>query len=158
MKLNVMKLFRDLMKLGKVVTEEGVLIFEGDVLTEGMEVYIEDEAGNIVPAPDGTYGEYKVVDGKVAPAEEPEPEAEPSEETVEQAEEEVTEPEPEAEPAPDYEKRFEALENELADLRAAIAELQKEKDDMEFSALKPAEKEIKDFASKEDKGALKYFK
>ena len=70
MKVNVMKLFRDLLKLGKVETEEGILIFEGDVLTEGMEVFIEDEAGNIVPAPDGQYGEYKVVDGKVAPKEE----------------------------------------------------------------------------------------
>ena len=58
MKFNVMKLFRDLMRLGKVETEEGILIFEGEVLTEGMEVFIEDEAGNIVPAPDGQYGEY----------------------------------------------------------------------------------------------------
>lgn len=157
MKLNVMKLFRDLMKLGKVETEEGILIFEGDVLTEGMEVFIEDESGSIVPAPDGQYGEYKVVDGKVAPAEEPEPEAEPAPEAepVEQAEEEPTE-EPEVE-TPDYEKRFEALEAEIADLKAAIAELQKEKDDMEFSQLKPAEKEIKDIATKESKGAMKYF-
>lgn len=159
MKVNVMKLFRDLMKLGKVETEEGILIFEGDVLTEGMEVFIEDESGNIVPAPDGQYGEYKVVDGKVVPAEEPEPEAEPAPEAepVEQAEEEPTEePAPEAE-TPEYEKRIEALEAEIADLKAAIAELQKEKDDMEFSALKPAEKEIKDIATKEGKGALKYF-
>lgn len=159
MKINVMKLFRDLMKLGKVETEEGVLIFEGDVLTEGMEVFIEDEAGNIVPAPDGQYGEYKVVDGKVAPKEEPAEVEEPAVEQVEQAEEPVTE-EPVTEPEPEedkYEKRFEALEAEIADLRAAIAELQKEKDDMEFNALKPAEKEIKDFAAKETKGALKYF-
>lgn len=162
MKVNVMKLFRDLLRLGKVETEEGILIFEGDVLTEGMEVFIEDEAGNIVPAPDGQYGEYKVVEGKVAPKEEAEPEAEPAPEAepVAQAEEgePATEPEPEPEAeTPDYEKRFEALEAEIADLKAAIAELQKEKDDMEFSALKPAEKEIKDIVSKANKGALKYF-
>lgn len=162
MKVNVMKLFRDLLRLGKVETEEGILIFEGDVLTEGMEVFIEDEAGNIVPAPDGQYGEYKVVDGKVAPKEEAEPEAEPAPEAepVAQAEEgePATEPEPEPEAeTPDYEKRFEALEAEIADLKAAITELQKEKDDMEFSALKPAEKEIKDIVSKANKGALKYF-
>lgn len=161
MKLNVMKLFRDLLKLGKVETEEGILIFEGDVLTEGMEVFIEDEAGNIVPAPDGQYGEYKVVDGKVAPKEEaPATEEAPAEEQqVEQATEEAPAEEAPAteEETPDYEKRFEALEAEIADLKAAIAELQKEKDDMEFSALKPAEKEIKDIVSKANKGALKYF-
>ena len=153
MKLNVMKLFRDLMKLGKVETEQGVLIYEGEVLEEGTEVFIEDENGNIVPAPDGQYGEYKVVDGKIAPAEVVEPEPEVTE--VEQ-EEEVVEPEPEVE-TPDYEKRFEALEAEIADLKAAIAELQKEKEDMEFSQLKPAEKEIKDIVTKESKGAMKYF-
>lgn len=156
MDIKILKLFRSLMKLGKVDTDNGTLIFEGDVLTEGMEVYIEDEAGNIVPAPDGQYSEYKVVDGKVAPAEseaEPEPAAEPVQQAEEQPEEKpTTEPEPDM-----YEKRLEALENELADLRAAIAELQKEKDDMEFSQLKPAEKEIKDIATKESKGAMKYF-
>lgn len=162
MKLNVIRLFSELLKLGKVETDNGTLIFEGDVLTEGMEVFIEDENGNIVPAPDGQYSEYIVKNGKVAPKEaEPatEPEAEPAQE-VEQAEEPAaeepaTEPEPEA--TPDYEERIAALENELADLKAAIAELQKEKDDMEFSALKPAEKEIKDIVSKANKGALKYF-
>lgn len=154
-----MKLFRDLMRLGKVETEEGILIFEGDVLTEGMEVFVEDEAGNIVPAPDGQYGEYKVVDGKVAPKEEEAPaEPEAPAEEVKQAEEEVTEPEQVAEPEEDkYEKRFEALEAEIADLRAALAELKKERDDMEFSAMRPAEKEIKDFAAKDTKGAMKYF-
>lgn len=155
MKLNVMKLFRDLMKLGKVETEQGVLIYEGEVLEEGTEVFIEDENGNIVPAPDGTYSEYVVKDGKIATAEVVEPEPEVTE--VEQADEEPTaDPEPEVE-TPDYEKRFEALEAEIADLKAAIAELQKEKEDMEFSQLKPAEKEIKDIVTKESKGAMKYF-
>jgi predicted RNase H-like nuclease (RuvC/YqgF family) len=160
MKVNVMKLFRDLMKLGKVETDNGVLIYEGDVLTEGTEVFIEDESGNIIPAPDGQYGDYKVVDGKIAPSDPvEEPVEEPVAESVEQSEEPATEPEPESEPEEDkYEKRFEALEKEIEDLKAALAELQKEKEDMEFSALKPAEKEIKDLAAKNvSKGALKYF-
>lgn len=157
MDIKILKLFRSLLKLGKVETEEGVLIFEGEVLTEGMEVFIEDENGNIVPAPDGQYGEYKVVDGKVAPKEEaPETEEAPAEE-VEQAEQVVEEEQVEEPQTPDYEKRFEALEAEIADLREALAELKKEKEDMEFSALKPAEKEIKDFAAKDTKGAMKYF-
>ena len=168
MKLNVMKLFRDMLKLGKIETEQGILIYEGDVLAEGMEVFIEDENGNIVPAPDGQYGDYKVVDGKIAPSEAPEaePEAEPAQEEIAQAQEEepaqeeqpAEEPAAEAEPENDkYEKRFEALEAEIADLKAAIAELQKEKEDMEFSSMKPAEKEIKDIATKKKAGALKFF-
>lgn len=156
MKLNVMKLFRDLMKLGKLETEQGVLIYEGDVLGEGTEVFIEDESGNIVPAPDGQYGEYLVKDGKIAPKEEEAPAQEEPAEEVAESQEEVKQEEVPAE-TPDYEKRFEALEAELADLRAAIAELKKEKEDMEFSAMKPAEKEVKDIAAKESKGAMKYF-
>ena len=158
MKLNVMKLFRDLMKLGKVETDNGVLIFEGDVLTEGTEVFIEDENGNIVPAPDGQYGDYKVVDGKIAPAEVVEPEAKPESEEVMQ-EEVIVVPEPEfKEPDDDrYEVRISALESKIAELEGKVAELISAKEELEFSQLKPAEKEIKDIATKEGKGALKYF-
>lgn len=158
MKLNVMKLFRDLMKLGKVETDNGVLIYEGDVLTEGTEVFIEDENGNIVPAPDGQYGDYKVVDGKIAPAEVVEPEAKPESEEVMQ-EEVIVEPEPEVKESDDdkYEERISALESKIAELEGKVAELISAKEELEFSQLKPAEKEIKDIATKEGKGALKYF-
>ena len=158
MKLNVMKLFRDLMKLGKVETDNGVLIFEGDVLTEGTEVFIEDENGNIVPAPDGKYSEYVVKDGKIAPAEVVEPEAKPESEEVMQ-EEVIVEPEPEVKESDDdkYEERISALESKIAELEGKGAELISAKEELEFSQLKPAEKEIKDIATKEGKGALKYF-
>ena len=161
MKANVMKLFRDLMRLGKVETDNGVLIYEGDVLTEGTEVFIEDESGNIVPAPDGMYGDYKVVDGKIAPSDPVEdPVEEPAtEEPVKQSEEPATEPKQKSEPEPDkYEERISALESKIAELEGKIAELLSEKEDMEFSALKPAEKEIKDLAANQkSRGALKYF-
>lgn len=158
MKLNVMKLFRDLMKLGKVETDNGVLIYEGDVLEVGTEVFIEDENGNIVPAPDGQYGDYKVVDGKIAPAEVVEPEAKPESEEVMQ-EEVIVVPEPEfKEPDDDrYEERISALESKIAELEGKVAELISAKEELEFSQLKPAEKEIKDIATKESKGAMKYF-
>lgn len=158
MKLNVMKLFRDLMKLGKVETDNGVLIYEGDVLTEGTEVFIEDENGNIVPAPDGQYGDYKVVDGKIAPAEVVEPEAKPESDEVMQ-EEVIVEPEPEVKESDDdkYEERISALESKIAELEGKVAELISAKEELEFSQLKPAEKEIKDIATKESKGAMKYF-
>lgn len=158
MKLNVMKLFRDLMKLGKVETDNGVLIYEGDVLTEGTEVFIEDENGNIVPAPDGQYSEYVVKDGKIAPSEVVEPEVKPESEEVMQ-EEVIVEPEPEVkEPDDDkYEERISALESKIAELEGKVAELISAKEELEFSKLKPAEKEIKDIATKESKGAMKYF-
>lgn len=158
MKLNVMKLFRDLMKLGKVETDNGVLIYEGDVLEVGTEVFIEDENGNIVPAPDGQYGDYKVVDGKIAPTEVVEPEAKPESEEVMQ-EEVIVEPEPEVKESDDdkYEERISALESKIAELEGKVAELISAKEELEFSQLKPAEKEIKDIATKESKGAMKYF-
>ena len=158
MKLNVMKLFKDLMKLGKVETDNGVLIYEGDVLTEGTEVFIEDENGNIVPAPDGKYSEYVVKDGKIAPEEVVEPEAKPESEEVMQ-EEVIVEPEPEVKESDDdkYEERISALESKIAELEGKVAELISAKEELEFSQLKPAEKEIKDIATKESKGAMKYF-
>lgn len=158
MNLNVMKLFRSLMKLGKVETDNGVLIYEGDVLEVGTEVFIEDENGNIVPAPDGQYGDYKVVDGKIAPAEVVEPEAKPESEEVMQ-EEVIVEPEPEVKESDDdkYEERISALESKIAELEGKVAELISAKEELEFSQLKPAEKEIKDIATKESKGAMKYF-
>ena len=158
MKLNVMKLFRDLMKLGKVETDNGVLIYEGDVLEVGTEVFIEDENGNIVPAPDGKYSEYVVKDGKIAPSEVVEPEAKPESEEVMQ-EEVIVEPEPEVKESDDdkYEERISALESKIAELESKVAELISAKEELEFSQLKPAEKEIKDIATKESKGAMKYF-
>ena len=158
MNLNVMKLFRSLMKLGKVETDNGVLIYEGDVLEVGTEVFIEDENGNIVPAPDGKYSEYVVKDGKIAPAEVVEPEAKPESEEVMQ-EEVIVEPEPEVKESDDdkYEERISALESKIAELEGKVAELISAKEELEFSQLKPAEKEIKDIATKESKGAMKYF-
>lgn len=158
MNLNVMKLFRSLMKLGKVETDNGVLIYEGDVLEVGTEVFIEDENGNIVPAPDGKYSEYVVKDGKIAPSEVVEPEVKPESEEVMQ-EEVIVEPEPEVKESDDdkYEERISALESKIAELEGKVAELISAKEELEFSKLKPAEKEIKDIATKESKGAMKYF-
>ena len=159
MKNKLMKLFFEMMKFGKVETDNGTLIYEGDVLGEGTEVYIEDENGNIVPAPDGTYGDYKVVDGKIAPAEveEPKEPETPAEEPVAQAEEGTEPSEPTEPETPDYEERIVALENTVAELKAVIAEMVAQKEELEFSKMKPAEKEIKDIATEANKGALKYF-
>lgn len=151
------------MKFGKVETPEGILIYEGDVLAEGTEVFIEDAEGNIVPAPDGTYGEYEVKEGKIAPkAEEaPETEEKPAEEEAMAGEEKPAEGDgekPAEEPATDdKEERIAALEAAVAELKAAIEALAAAKEEQEFSNLKPAEKEIKDIATNKTKGAMKYF-
>lgn len=160
-----MKLFRDMMKFGKVETPEGILIFEGDVLVEGTEVFIEDAEGNIIPAPDGMYGDYKVVDGKVAPKEE-EVVEEPTEPEVVVEQEEVvveeptepTEPETPEETPNEVDERIARLEQEIADLKTRLDELTKKYEDMEFKSMKPAEKEVKDIATETSKGAMKYFK
>lgn len=165
MNIKLAKIFRDLMAFGKVETPEGVLIYEGDVLAEGTEVFIEDENGNIIPAPDGSYGEYEVKDGKIAPKEEEKPadEEKPAEEEVKEeetpAEEEKpaeTEPEKKEDEEDKYEARIKALEDEVASLKSLLDELVK-KEEEAFSSLKPAEKEIKDVQTGKGKGALKYF-
>lgn len=65
MKEKLMRIFSELLHFGKLETDTGTLIYEGDTLTEGTEVFVQDADGNIVPAPDGQYGEYLVKDGKI---------------------------------------------------------------------------------------------
>ena len=75
-------------KFGSVETDKAVLVFDGEELKEGMEVYIIGEDGEPVAAEDGDYTTedgktIKVVEGKVA--EIVDPEAEVAEEPVEEA-------------------------------------------------------------------------
>lgn len=86
---NVMKLFRDLMKLGSVETEGGILIYEGSTIEVGTEVFVEVD-GEIIPAPDGEYGDYTVEAGKVSAIKNEEP-ADEEEDTDEEVTEEVVE-------------------------------------------------------------------
>lgn len=57
--INRLKLARMIMKFGEIKTDNGTLIFEGE-LVEGLDVFVENE-GELVIAPDG---EYKTEDGK----------------------------------------------------------------------------------------------
>lgn len=66
-------------KMGEIKTDKAVLVFDGDELVEGMEVYVLDENGEAIPAADGDYtvedGKIiKVVEGKVAEIIDPEAE------------------------------------------------------------------------------------
>ena len=109
-----LKLAKMLQAFGEQNTDNGILMYEGELAID-VEVFIQDEAGEVVPAPDG---EYKSEDGKVIvvsggkvtelkDAEKPAEEEAP----VEQAEEPIEEA-PKEEPQPD----------KVAELEAIIAE------------------------------------
>ena len=113
-----------ILKAGEVETDKGRLIYDGEELTVGTEVFIENLDGEeveILPAPDGEYKEgektYVVADGKISEIREPEQPAE---------EEEMAEDEPAAEPADDNDNNDsneESLEDRVANLENRVAEI-----------------------------------
>lgn len=116
-------------KLGKIATDKAELIFDGDEIAVGMEVFVEAETEDgVAPAEDGEYtledGRIIVIaEGKVAEikeVEEPaEPEAEPE---VEMAEEEA--PAPADEPEPEESNEEEATEDDrIAALEGKVVAL-----------------------------------
>lgn len=121
------------LSLGEVETDKAVLKFDGEELVEGMEVFVEGEDGEFLPAPDDTYTtgdgkQIQVVDGKVAAIEDPKAEvASEPEEEVEAAEEETPEPADEeetpAEEEPSEEDRFAALEEKINAITEAINQM-----------------------------------
>ena len=106
--INRIKLARAIMKFASLVTDQGELIYEGDALAEGIEVFIEDENGNINPAADGEYiaEDRKVIvkDGKV--------------ESIEEKEEKEPEKDPENEP-----ENLDEKDEKIAELQAKVDEL-----------------------------------
>lgn len=122
MNAKLIKLAKLVMKFATLLTDKAELIYNGDVEV-GVEVFIEDEAGEIVPAADGDYTAEDMVitvaEGvitEVKPVEEPEEPAEPANEPDE---EEFAEPEEPAEPAEPEVDEKQAIIDELT---AAIAE------------------------------------
>lgn len=169
MNLNLLKLRKSLLQLAEAQTDKGVLVAESE-LVEGVEVFIEDENGEWIPAADGEYAtEDKIIvvaDGKVAEIKDKEPEAQPEPEPEPEAQE-AQDPEPDDKDAKiaEMEARIAELEAAVADRDAAIedkdaqiaelkaiVEAQQEK--LEMSADKPAKDKVKET---EKSGALKYF-
>lgn len=127
-----------LVQFGTVATDKGTIVWDGDdELEAGMAVNGIDEEGNEIPLEDGVYitedkkqitvAEGKVVsiddvDAEVAPTEEPS--EEPKEE--ENADEEPME-EPTEEPKEDEVEDKDAI---IEELKARIAELEKENEDL----------------------------
>lgn len=109
MKEKIRQLFSQLLKLGSYKAGDVTLIYEGE-LGVGTEVFVESENGEIRPAPDGVYGDYTVVAGRIA-----EPE---------KIEEEAAAEEPVVDETAALKEENEALKAKIAELEAKIAELE----------------------------------
>jgi uncharacterized coiled-coil protein SlyX len=145
------------MKFASLVTDQGELIYEGDALIEGIEVFVENEGGEIVVAPDGEYvaEDRKVIvkDGKVESIEEivadpePEPQNDPEPENLDEKDEKIAE----------LEAKIEELNNTIADKDAYIAELEGKLNAKE-EELSAANAKLKESADKSAKDKLKFSK
>ena len=120
MKINRIKLMKQLLKFGSVASDKGELYYEGEV-GKDLEVFVEGEDGEMVPAKDGEYVVEKqiwvVVEGKVSEIKEAEP-TEPTEPTEPVTQAEPTEPVEPTEPT-DEVKELQNKVKELEDLVAA---------------------------------------
>jgi hypothetical protein len=170
MKNKLWKLAQMLIQFKKYVTDNGVLVIDGD-LAEGVEVSVENENGDLEPAADGEYElgdnlKISVADGKVTQIveeKEEEPIEEPTEEPEPMAEEPTEEPTEEPNNEPDEKDlRIEELEGLLKDRDAIIEELTAKIKELEEEIAKPVEEPVKMAATVQEKntpqsGALKYF-
>ena len=138
-----------------VETDKGKLEWddESQELKEGDAVYVRDEEGNRIPAPDGDYTTedgkvIKVAEGKVTEIVDDKAEVAP------EMEEEI--PAPEEDHIKELEERIKELEEENAALKAENAALKGEMTDLKkMSAAKPAHEEVKEqtkFAKTGNKG------
>ena len=168
MKSNRIKLMKHFLKFAAVTSDKGELYYEGDVEV-GLEVFVEDEQGEMIPAPDGEYVVEKqifvIVEGKVTEIKDVvEAPAEP--EVVEAAEVTPVQDEKVAE----LEAKLAEKEAEVKELEAKVAELEAKLGEKEAEVVKlsaeptrqPAHIEVNDtqVVSKKDlksNPALRFF-
>ena len=171
----LLKLARLVLKFMTTMVGEVEWVHEGN-LSVGVEVYTEDENGELIPVADGEYetetNKIIVKDGKIEEMIEitPEPEPEPQEPT------QTTEPmaqepqEPTTEPqSDDKDAKITELTNKIAELETKIAVLVEEIDnkndlieELQEKLVKPVEQPIIMSATLRDgngktSGAMKYF-
>lgn len=175
----LLKLAKMLLKFTEIKTDKGVLTVNED-LAPGIEVFIEDENGEYVAAPDGEYltetSKIEVKDGKVEsietiePEDKNEPESEPAvDENLEDekpADEKPADENPESDEPDEKDLRISELEGLLKDRDSIISELTAKIKELEDKLNKPVEDpiEMKTQVQEEDKKndqkinpALKYF-
>lgn len=96
----LLKLKRALLNLGEISTNEGLLIYDGENLEVGKEVFVEGDEG-LVPAKDGLYtynNEIIEVEGGVVKTISEKEVEQPTEEPVKPVEEQPMEEQPKEEP------------------------------------------------------------
>lgn len=161
MNKNLLKLRKMLLALQETETDNAKLIHEGD-LEIGIEVFVEDENGELVPAADGEYAtkdkvivvsEGKVAEIKDKEAENPQSQGQPDEET------EAALAEKDARIA-ELEAAIEVKDAEMAEKDARISELEAELEDLksklEESDARSAEEELKMNKQKPVKSGIKF--
>lgn len=123
-----------LVEFGEVSTDKGVIVFDGDELTEGMDVHGIDEAGNEVQLEDGVYTtedkkQITIAEGKVVSIEDVDAEVS-SEPAAEEQPEENAEETPAEEPAAEDEPAADEKDARIAELEARVAELEAENEEL----------------------------
>lgn len=154
----LLKLKRALLNLGEISTNEGLLIYDGENLEVGKEVFVEGDEG-LVPAKDGLYtynNEIIEVEGGVVKTISEKEVEQPTEEVVEEPMEE--QPKEEEQPVetvetiegPSIEELNAIIDEQKAmieELKAEIEGLKTENEDLkkklEEPAAQPAEEDFK---------------
>ena len=173
MNSKLLKLARMVLKFMTTMVGEVEWVHEGE-LAVGVEVYTEDENGELIPVADGEYEtetmKIVVKDGKIEEmteiTPEPEPQPEPEPEPQPMAAEPTPEPEPQSD---DKDAKIAELTNKIAELNTKIAVLVEEIDnkndlieELQEKLVKPLEQPIIMSATLRDgngkqSGAMKYF-
>ena len=143
----LLKLKRALLNLGEISTNEGLLIYDGENLEVGKEVFVEGDEG-LVPAKDGLYtynNEIIEVEGGVVKTISEKEVEQPTEEVVEEVVEEQMEEQPTEQPVETVET-VETIEGPTTDELQAIIDEQKsviEQLKAEIETIKSENEELK---------------
>ena len=165
----LLKLKRALLNLGEISTNEGLLIYDGENLEVGKEVFVEGDEG-LVPAKDGLYtynNEIIEVEGGVVKTISEKEVEQPTEEVVEEQVETVEE-QPTEEPIiegptvdelqaiiDEQKSVIEGLKAEIETIKAENEELKKK---LEEPAASPAEEDFKNQKPNENEKKIDFSK
>ena len=178
MNSKLLKLARLVLKFATTMVGEVEWVHEGE-LAVGVEVYTEDENGELIPVADGEYetenNKIVVKDGKIEEIteinkepQEPQEPQEPAQTTEPMAQEPTTEPTTEPQ-SDEKDAKITELTNKIAELNTKIAVLVEEIDnkndlieELQEKLVKPLEQPIIMSATLRDgngkqSGAMKYF-